>query len=79
MTDSNIARIRAGLAVMGLAILLNAAPQPSASPVIINAVVPLTGGGAFLGKSFLDVFRAAEMLANDTGGIRGRPLKIVAA
>ena len=68
-------KVRA-LAVLGLVALLGAAAPASAPPVVINAVIPLTGGGAFLGTSFVSAFRAAEILVNETGGIRGRPLKI---
>jgi branched-chain amino acid transport system substrate-binding protein len=72
-------RLRTALALLGLASLLGAAPPASAPPVVVNAVIPLTGGGAFLGASFASAFRAAEILVNETGGIHGRPLKIVAA
>jgi branched-chain amino acid transport system substrate-binding protein len=43
----------------------------------INAIVPLTGSGAFLGKSHLDTFRALEHLVNASGGIGGRPIKFI--
>ena len=72
-------RLRAALAIIAVPTLLAASPVPSASPVVVNAVIPLTGGGAFLGKSFNDAFRAAEAVVNTNGGIRGRPLKIVAS
>ena len=71
-------RMHTALAVLGLTTLLGAAAPTSATPVVINAVIPLTGGAAFLGTSFVSAFRAAEILVNETGGIRGRPLKIVA-
>ena len=80
MIDGRFARrLRTGLAVIGLAALLGATAPLSPSPVVLDAVIPLTGGGAFLGKSFVEAFHAAEILVNDNGGIRGRPLKIVAA
>ncbi len=72
-------RIRTALGILGVAALLGAAAPPSGAPVVINAVIPLTGGAAFLGTSFNSAFRAAEILVNETGGIQGRPLKIVAA
>ena len=60
--------------------LLGATPVSlSTNPIILNANVPLTGGAAFIGKSLQDSFRAAEIFINSTGGIHGRPLKIVAA
>jgi branched-chain amino acid transport system substrate-binding protein len=52
--------------------------QPaSLAPYELNAVVPLTGGGAFLGKSFSDTFHAIELTVNASGGINGHPLKII--
>ena len=53
------------------------APAVSGPPVEINATIPLTGPGAFLGTSYLKTFAAAENVVNATGGIKGRPLKIV--
>ena len=47
------------------------------APYELNAVIPVTGGGAFLGKSFLDTFHAVELAVNASGGINGHPLKIV--
>ena len=72
-------RGRSALAVLGLVTLLAAGAPPSGPPVVINAVIPLTGGGAFLGTSFVNAFHAAEIFVNETGGIHGRPLKINAA
>ena len=43
----------------------------------INATIPLTGPGAFLGTSYVKTFQAAENVVNASGGIKGRPLKIV--
>jgi branched-chain amino acid transport system substrate-binding protein len=53
------------------------APAVSGPPVELNATIPLTGGGAFLGASYLKTFQAAENVVNASGGINGRPLKIV--
>jgi branched-chain amino acid transport system substrate-binding protein len=53
------------------------AAPPAGRPYELNAVVPLTGGGAFLGRSYQDTFRALENVVNAAGGINGRPLKIV--
>jgi branched-chain amino acid transport system substrate-binding protein len=55
-----------------------AGPAPL-EPYEINAVIPLTGGGAFLGKAYAETFRAVEKLVNSTGGIQGHPLKFVTA
>jgi branched-chain amino acid transport system substrate-binding protein len=48
-------------------------------PYEINAIIPVTGGGAFLGKSYLETFHAVEQLVNATGGIQGHPIKFVTA
>jgi len=55
----------------------SSAAQTSGAPYEINALVPLTGGGAFLGKSYAETFRAIEISVNATGGIKGRPVKFV--
>ena len=62
--------------------LLNAggvgwAATASGAPYEIDAIIPSTGSGAFLGKSYPDSFRALETLVNSTGGIAGRPIKFV--
>ena len=49
----------------------------SGAPYEINAIIPVTGSGAFLGKSYQEAFRALEVATNATGGIGGRPLKFV--
>ena len=43
----------------------------------INVILPLTGGGAFLGKSEQQALAQYEKLVNATGGIHDRPLKFV--
>jgi branched-chain amino acid transport system substrate-binding protein len=48
-------------------------------PYEINAIIPLTGAGAFLGKSYVETFRAIEKVVNSSGGIEGRPIKFVTA
>jgi branched-chain amino acid transport system substrate-binding protein len=72
------------LALLGFAALLAAssgAPVRAAAvagdPVEIDALIPSTGPGAFLAKSYLDTFRAIEIVVNHSGGIAGRPLRIV--
>jgi branched-chain amino acid transport system substrate-binding protein len=51
--------------------------QAAREPYEINALVPLTGGGAFLGSAYKEAFAAVETIVNRTGGIQGRPLKFV--
>ena len=60
-----------------VALLGAGAPGVSGAPVVVDAIVPSTGGGAFLATAYINAFRAIEILTNETGGIRGRPLKIV--
>jgi branched-chain amino acid transport system substrate-binding protein len=47
------------------------------APVELDILTPVTGPGAFIGKSYAQAFTAVETLVNKTGGIDGRPLKIV--
>ena len=57
------------------ALLPNAAP--AADPFEINAILPLTGQAAFIGKASAEGLKAAEALANKAGGIAGRPVTFV--
>ena len=41
----------------------------------INVILPLTGGGAFLGKAEQQALLQFEKAANADGGIHGQPLK----
>ena len=43
----------------------------------INVILPLTGGGAFLGKAEQQSLQRYEKLVNATGGIHGKTLKFV--
>src|SRR6202035_4132566 len=43
----------------------------------IDVILPLSGGGAFLGKSEQQSLQQYEKLVNSTGGIHGKPLKFV--
>lgn len=68
--------------VLGLALLatLLASVVPrveAADPIEIHAVLPVTGGAAFLGRAESAALRAFEEKTNAAGGIRGRQLKIV--
>lgn len=65
-------------AALGAALLLAPGIAPAQEgPLEINAVLPITGGGAFLGKAELQSVQAFEAYTNRTGGIRGRPIKFV--
>ena len=43
----------------------------------INVILPLSGGGAFLGKSEQQALSQYEKVVNSTGGIHGKPLRFV--
>src|SRR5690348_4461777 len=72
--------IRTGGALAVLAVLclgMLAGPAESAEPYQINAILPLSGGGSFLGKAEQKSLELAAALANKSGGINGRPLQFV--
>jgi branched-chain amino acid transport system substrate-binding protein len=46
----------------------------SGSPVEVQVVLGQTGGGAFLAQAELQALQALETLANQQGGIQGRPV-----
>ena len=49
----------------------------AADPYKIHAVLPLTGGAAFLGKGEQQALQLFEKLINQEGGIAGQPLEFV--
>jgi branched-chain amino acid transport system substrate-binding protein len=53
------------------------AQQATGEPYEVNAILPMTGPAAFLGSSEMKALHAVETLANDSGGIHGRPLRFV--
>jgi branched-chain amino acid transport system substrate-binding protein len=69
---------RLALLLAALLITWGVTPVKAADePYELNAMVSLSGPLALIGKEEADALRAAEVVANRTGGIRGRPLKIV--
>jgi branched-chain amino acid transport system substrate-binding protein len=52
-------------------------PARAAESYDIDVILPLTGGGSFLGKAEQQSLQLAEKLANRTGGIHGRPLRFL--
>lgn len=52
-------------------------PARAADPVNINVVLPLTGGGSFLGQQEQVSLQRAEAIITETGGIGGRPVKFI--
>jgi branched-chain amino acid transport system substrate-binding protein len=67
------------LLVLALAAVLCGTPLGSiaADPYQIDVILPSTGGAAFLGKEEIASLGVVETVVNKTGGIRGRPLKLV--
>jgi branched-chain amino acid transport system substrate-binding protein len=66
------------VASIGILVSLVSAPAGSApAEVEINAILPLTGSAAFLGKEELQSLTLLEKTVNAAGGIRGRPVKFV--
>jgi branched-chain amino acid transport system substrate-binding protein len=63
--------------VLVCALAASGSAQAAREPYEINALVPLTGGGAFLGSAYKEAFAAIESVVNRSGGIQGRPLKFV--
>jgi branched-chain amino acid transport system substrate-binding protein len=49
------------------------------TPYEVNVILSRTGAGAFLGGKEAEALTALESAVNATGGIRGRPLKLVIA
>jgi branched-chain amino acid transport system substrate-binding protein len=49
----------------------------AADPFEINAILPVTGAGAFLGKEESEALGLIETITNKSGGIGGRPIKFV--
>ncbi|HLJ18545.1 MAG TPA: ABC transporter substrate-binding protein, partial [Stellaceae bacterium] len=49
----------------------------AADPYDIHVILPLTGGGSFVGKGQQDSLQALEASVNKGGGIQGRPLHLV--
>lgn len=60
-----------------LLVLAASGAAPSGPPYVINAIMPLTGGGAFLGQPESQALQIVERLTNEKGGIRGRPIHFV--
>jgi branched-chain amino acid transport system substrate-binding protein len=55
-------------------ILMASMPARAADPFVIEAVFPLSGNGAFLGKAEQQTLGVMETLVNRSGGINGQPV-----
>lgn len=62
--------------IMALALLAPTGVR-AADPFEIHAILPMTGGGGFLGKNEAITLQAFENRTNAMGGIGGRPIKFV--
>lgn len=51
-----------------------AAPARAADPYTINAILSLTGSGAFLGQDQAAGYKLVEQVVNGSGGINGTPI-----
>jgi branched-chain amino acid transport system substrate-binding protein len=76
MTKRILTAITLTLALSGAAVAARSAP---ATPFEINAVLPTTGGAAFLGSKEAEALGVLEAYVNKTGGVAGRPIKFVVA
>jgi branched-chain amino acid transport system substrate-binding protein len=72
--------VRAGSAAIAVASMCLSGSMSRAAgepPFEINAILPLTGQAAFLGKAAASTLSILEAKVNSTGGIRGRSIKFV--
>jgi branched-chain amino acid transport system substrate-binding protein len=68
---------RATLAIAAAILTLSSSAALAADPVEVDAVLPMTGFGGFIGKGASEGLTAAETVVNKSGGIGGRPIKFV--
>jgi branched-chain amino acid transport system substrate-binding protein len=66
-------------ALVALAFGIASSPLPAAAvdPYEINAILPQSGNGAFLGSAQMVSLKILEDAVNKRGGVAGRPLKFV--
>ena len=67
----------AALALFWLFVFLPAAAPADEAPYELNGIFSTTGFGSFLGASAGKAFKALETYVNQTGGIHGRPVKMI--
>lgn len=67
----------AGCAALALIAAASIDATRAADPYEIHVVLPMTGGGSFVGKGQQDSLQALEASVNKAGGIQGRPLHLV--
>jgi branched-chain amino acid transport system substrate-binding protein len=59
-----------------LVALASSAPARAADPYVIEVVLPVTGGGAFVATVEVNALNIAEAMVNKAGGVRGRQIKV---
>jgi branched-chain amino acid transport system substrate-binding protein len=64
-------------AILALMLSNYATVDAAGTPIEINAILPMTGVGAFYGKSQAETFGVVESVVNASGGVNGRPIKFV--
>lgn len=67
--------VGAGVALSAALMLGSVVRAQSGPPVTIPVILPLTGGGAFIGQTHEKTMQILEEMVNKNGGIKGRPLK----
>jgi branched-chain amino acid transport system substrate-binding protein len=81
MTVGDLRRRKAGVRraflVALLGVPLGAAVAQTGEPVVLGAVLSLSGPGAGLGQAERNGIQLAERAINRNGGVKGRPLKIL--
>lgn len=67
--------IGAGAALSAALLLGSIVRAADAPPVTIPVILPLTGGGAFIGQTHEKTMQILEAMVNKNGGVKGRPIK----
>lgn len=62
-------------ALAAASLLLGSTAGAEEKPITIPVILPLTGGGAFIGTTHQKTMQILESLVNKEGGIKGRPIK----
>ena len=65
------------MALAVTALMLAPAAARAADSYDIHVILPLTGGGAFVGKGQRDSLETLAEIVNKAGGIGGRPLNLI--
>jgi branched-chain amino acid transport system substrate-binding protein len=69
--------VAAASVAVALFFMTQSGPARAADAYDINVILPLTGGGAFLGKGEQQSLQLVEKAINATGGLQGRPLHYI--